>query len=296
MRSEGDSWDITESVGMTAVGVAAMRAAETARPDALFRDPYAEKLVAAVGSGWAKLMSGEVTVDDADQVRLYGMAGFMTARTVYFDEYFAAASAAGIRQAVILASGLDARAYRLDWPSGAVVFELDQPKVLAFKAAALADDVPTADRRAIAIDLREDWPKALRDAGFDPATPAAWLAEGLLRYLPADAQDRLLADIDALSAPGSRVALNTWSGVRAENPELREAREKMLARAGLELDVENLWYAEDGRTPPAEWFTAHGWTVEITDARTVLAAHGRDLPEDAALEVDRHTLLTAIRP
>ncbi|RMI29930.1 class I SAM-dependent methyltransferase [Nocardia stercoris] len=296
MREDGDSWDVTESVGMTAVGVAAMRAAETARPDALFQDPYAEKLVAAVGSGWAKLMSGEVTVDDADQARMYGMASFMTARTVYFDEYFAATSAAGIRQVVILAAGLDARAYRLEWPSGTVVYELDQPKVLAFKAAALADDEPAADLREIAVDLREDWPKALRDKGFDPVNPTAWLAEGLLRYLPADAQDRLLADIDALSAPGSRVAINTWSGVRAENSELRAAREEMLAKAGLTIDVENLWYDEDDRTPPVAWFAAHGWQVETTDSRTLLAAHGREVPDIADTELLRHTLMTATRP
>src|SRR5699024_6712569 len=121
------------------------------------------------------------------------------------------AVAAGVRQVVILASGLDSRAYRLAWPAGTVVFEIDQPKVLSYKAATLAAHgvTPSTDRREVPMDLRQDWPAALRAAGFDPAAPTAWLAEGLLMYLPADAQDRLFEQVTALSVPGSRIAVET---------------------------------------------------------------------------------------
>ena len=112
---------------------------------------------------------------------------------------------------VILASGLDSRAYRLDWPAGTTVYEIDQPQVLDYKSTTLAENgvTPSADRREVAIDLRQDWPAALRAAGFDPTARTAWLAEGLLMYLPAEAQDRLFTQIGELSAPGSRVSAET---------------------------------------------------------------------------------------
>lgn len=295
MRTDDDSWDITESVGATAIGVAAMRARETERPDALFRDPYAAKLVEAAGDGWGRIMRGEVSVDP-EHSRLYGpMGGMMTARTVYFDEHFRAAATAGIRQMVILASGLDARAYRLEWPSSTVIFELDQPKVLEFKAAALADDAPAAQRRAIAIDLRQDWPAALRENGFDPSRPTAWLAEGLLRYLPNDAQDRLCENIVGLSAPRSRVALNISTGDGRPSPQAREARAKALAEAGIRIDVENLFYSSEGRADPREWFAERGWAVSTTHPLTVLNERGREVSEAARATFDRMTLMTAIR-
>lgn len=296
MRTDDDSWDITESVGATAVGVAAMRAVETRRPDALFQDPYAERLVDAVGSGWGRMMRGEVDVNSV-RAGAYGpMGGFMTARTVYFDEYFAAAAAAGIGQFAILASGLDARAYRLEWPSGAVIFEVDQPKVLEFKDRVLARDTPGADRRAIAEDLRNDWPRALRDNGFDPKRPTAWLTEGLLRYLPSDAQDRLFENIAELSAPGSRIALNIGMGTRTRTAAEREIRDKALAQAGIKMDIDGLWYSSEGRTDPRDWFTDHGWTVSQVDPIEVLTDRGREVPESVHEDLRRQILMTAVRP
>ncbi|MCX4094386.1 class I SAM-dependent methyltransferase [Nocardia sp. alder85J] len=294
MRSDDDSWEITESVGATALGVAAMRAAETRRDDALFRDPYAERLVRATGNdGWARMLDGDFARRRQELGRPgVGNGGFLVGRTVYFDEYFAAASAAGLRQVVILAAGLDARAYRLEWPSGTVLFELDQPKVLAFKAEALAGVQPAADRHEVAVDLRHDWPQALRDNGFDPTVPTAWLAEGLLRYLPADALDRLFENIEALSAPGSRLATSTGQGLPRLPESERAGRAALLAEVGIQLDVDSLWYAEEGRSDPVEWFAGHGWTVSSTGLAEVLTAHGRPTPAD---ETYRHTLLTAIR-
>ncbi|RDI65654.1 SAM-dependent methyltransferase [Nocardia pseudobrasiliensis] len=283
MRSDGDSWDISESVGVTAVGVAAMRAIESRRPDALFRDPYAARLVEAVGPDWARLLGDGVALDPEVERRYEPMSVFLTARTVYFDEFFTAAMSAGIRQVVILASGLDARAYRLEWPSGTVLFELDQPKVLEFKANALAGEQPRVDRREVAVDLREDWPKALRDNGFDSSAATAWLAEGLLRYLPAEAQDRLFENIAALSAPGSRLALNTGKATRPAEDRTRDP-------------IESLWYSMEGRSDPRDWFGAHGWTVTDRRAAEVLTDHGREVGDTALPELDRHILMTAQRP
>ncbi|MBF6329878.1 SAM-dependent methyltransferase [Nocardia transvalensis] len=297
MRTDDDSWDITESVGVTALGIAAIRAAETQRPDALFRDPYAQRLVAAVGTeGWLRIAQGQVRADDENANRMYqSMSGFAVARTCYFDSYFADAAAEGIRQVVILAAGLDARAYRIQWPSGTVVYELDQPKVLQFKAAALADARPTVDRREVAVDLRHDWPKALRDKGFDTSAPTAWLAEGLLRYLPTEAQDRLLDDVVALSAPGSRTALNIGRGNRPDE-QLRSMRAQALQQLGVRLPDGPLWYPDEGRSDPREWFAAKGWTVTEADPPSVLIDHGRDVPEQVAADMRRQILMTAIRP
>ncbi|QIS11232.1 class I SAM-dependent methyltransferase [Nocardia arthritidis] len=298
MRTDDDSWDITTSVGATALGVAAMRAAESSRPDALFHDPYAAELVAATGApAWQRIGAAVRSRVDAATAESYRPIGsFMVARTLYFDEYFTAASAAGIRQVVILAAGLDARAYRLDWPTGTTVFELDQPKVLEFKAAALAAHRPRADRREVAVDLRQDWPKALRDKGFDPGRPTAWLAEGLLRYLPADAQDRLFENIVALSAPGSRVAVNIAHDRPRPTEDQRQRRARLKEQLGIEVDFDTLWYPSDGRSDPREWFAGHGWTISSGDPVTLLTERGREVPDTARAELGHHNLITAELP
>ena len=210
-RTDDDTWDLATSVGATATMVAAGRARATRAN--LLDDRYAEPLVRAVGvdffTRWA---TGELAAADGDVPgSFWGMqqtTDLLTARTRYFDAFLTDATDAAIRQVVILASGLDARGYRLAWPAGTVMFEIDQPEVLAFKAATLAElkAAPTAEVRTVPIDLRQDWPAALRDAGFDVTKPCAWTAEGLLPFLPAEAQDRLLANITALSVDGSRLA------------------------------------------------------------------------------------------
>lgn len=194
-RTDNDSWDLATSVGATATMVAAGRAVASKAEEPLIDDPFAEPLVRAVGieflARWANGDVNAADIDGPDDVwGLQRMADLMGARTRYFDAFFRDAMDAGIRQAVILASGLDARAYRLQWPAGATVFEIDQPEVIQFKSATLADlgARPTADLREVPIDLRQDWPAALRAAGFDPSAPSAWIAEGLLAFLPADAQ------------------------------------------------------------------------------------------------------------
>ena len=155
-----------------------------------------------------KLLDGEHGNNDDPVLNRQAVNDQITVRTRFFDDFFLQATGSGIRQAVIVASGLDTRAYRLPWPAETVVYEIDQPEVIEFKTRTLAGlgAEPTAQRRTVSVDLRDDWPSALVAAGFDTGQPTAWSAEGLLVYLPPEAQDRLFDNIAALSAPGSRIA------------------------------------------------------------------------------------------
>jgi len=286
LRTHDDTWDIATSVGTTAVMVAAARAAETRQDDALIDDPYADVLVEGAGTGaWSTMLDEDIVeraaaIDPEIAAIFRHMRNYQAVRTHFFDEHFTAATAAGIRQIVILASGLDSRAYRLNWPAGTTVFEIDQPKVLEYKATKLADnDVkPAAALHQVPIDLRNDWPTALREHGFDPDRPTAWLAEGLLMYLPADAQDRLFTLITELSAPGSRLAAEAV-GVRSD-----ERREQMQARftkiaeeLGIEreVDVAELMYNDPDRADVADWLNAHGWRAKAVTSREEMRRLGR---------------------
>ncbi|MFB1293878.1 class I SAM-dependent methyltransferase [Mycobacterium sp. pW049] len=277
LRTDNDTWDIASSVGATAVMVAAARAAETDRPDRIITDPYAKVLVAGAGTGaWGFIgdtdFRAKVAAQDPEVDALFEhMGNYQAVRTHFFDAYFAAAVDAGIRQVVILASGLDSRAFRLTWPAGTTVFEIDQPLVLEYKSATLAAQgaTPTADRREVAIDLRQDWPAALKAAGFDASQPTAWLAEGLLMYLPADAQDRLFAQISDLSAPGSRVAAESMGAHDPDRWErVRERFDRITAQLDAEpMDITELTYEDPDRAEVADWLAANGWRAEAVDSR-----------------------------
>jgi len=302
VRTEGDSWDITESVGATALSVAAARAVATAAADPLIRDEFAYLLVSSAGQPWARLASPglEWIGDDEHGRRSHLLAcEYQAVRTHFFDTYFADAVATGIRQVVILAAGLDSRAYRLDWPAGTTVYEIDQPQVVGYKTATLesAGAAPKATRRTVPMDLREDWPAALAGAGFDRTRPTAWLAEGLLPYLPAEAQDRLFAMLTELSAPGSQVAVEAFS-LGTGDPERRRAArrvrfERMRERLGLDINVETLTYQESDRADAAEWLTAHGWQVSAVSNADEMARLGRPIPADLAEEAFTTRLLRA---
>jgi methyltransferase (TIGR00027 family) len=302
VRTDGDSWDITESVGATALSVAAARAVATATADPLIRDEFAYLLVSSAGQSWARLASPglEWIGDDEHGRRSHLLAcEYQAVRTHFFDTYFADAVATGIRQAVILAAGLDSRAYRLDWPAGTTVYEIDQPQVVEYKTATLesAGAAPKATRRTVPIDLREDWPTALAAAGFDRAQPTAWLAEGLLPYLPAEAQDRLFEMLTELSVPGSQVAVEAFN-LGTGDPERRRAArrarfERMRERLGLEINVETLTYQESDRADAAEWLTAHGWRVSAVSNADEMARLGRPIPADLAEEAFTTRLLRA---
>ena len=303
IRTEGDSWDITESVGATALGVAAARAVETARDDALIRDEFAYLLVASAGPQWAQMASSDPgwLAEDEDFRRLHEMSrDYQAVRTHYFDEYFHAAMRAGIRQVVILAAGLDSRAYRLDWPAGTTVFEIDQPKVLDYKTSTLDAHgaQPQAHRIPVAADLRDDWPAALADAGFDASQPTAWLAEGLLPYLPPDAQDRLFELITVHSAAGSRIAVESFSMDLSDQAEQdrrarRERSARMQERSGIAIDVDTLTYADAGRTDAADWLADHGWRVDAVPSEVEMARLGRSVPDYEAEEISSSVLLHA---
>lgn len=287
LRTHDDSWDIKTSVGTTAVMVAAARAVETEQPDALIRDPYAKLLVTNSGAGviWEAMLNPEVAarveaLDSESAAHLHHMRGYQAVRTNFFDIFFKDAVADGIRQVVILASGLDSRAYRLDWPTGTTVYEIDQPQVLAYKSTTLAENgvTPSADRREVAIDLRLDWPGALRAAGFDPAARTAWLAEGLLMYLPAEAQDRLFTQIGELSPAGSRVSAETAPAHADERrQQMRERFRKVADEIGLEetIDVGELMYRDDHRANVADWLNNHGWRARARRSTDEMRRLGR---------------------
>lgn len=277
VRTEGDSWDITSSVGATALFVAAARALEAQKPKPLAVDPYAEVFCRAVGGEWADLLDGKAPDHQLQTEFGRHFVNFQGARTRYFDNYFREAAEAGVRQVVILAAGLDSRGYRLPWPDGTKVFELDQPRVLEFKREVLArhGDTPAAERREVPVDLRDDWPQALKDHGFDPAQPSAWLAEGLLIYLPAAAQDQLFARIDALAAPGSRAAVE--EAVAMDDEAFQAALAEERAAADNRGPFFTLVYNEP-RAAAAQWFSAHGWTTAATPLPEYLRAAGRPVP------------------
>jgi methyltransferase (TIGR00027 family) len=283
------------------LSVAAARAVETAATDPLIRDKFAYLLVSSAGQPWARLASDLEWLGDDDHGRRSHRLGvdYQAVRTHYFDSYFADAVGAGIRQVVILAAGLDSRAFRLDWPAGTNVFEIDQPQVVSYKTTTLesAGAAPTAHRHTVPIDLRDDWAAALTDAGFDPGQSTAWLAEGLLPYLPAEAQDRLFEILTSLSAPGSRVAVEAFSLGAADNDRRRAARrarfERMRQRLGLDINVETLTYQESDRADAAEWLTEHGWQVSAVSNADEMARLGRPIPPDLADEAFTTRLLRA---
>jgi len=296
VRTENDTWDIKTSVGSTALFVAAARALEAQKPKPVAVDPYAEVFCRAAGGEWADVLDGNAPEHQLKTEFGEHFVNFQGARTRYFDTYFRAAAAEGVRQIVLLAAGLDSRAYRLAWPDGTVVFELDQPQVLEFKREVLAQhgETPTAERREIAVDLRDDWPRALRDSGFDPSKPSAWIAEGLLIYLPATAQHQLFAGIDALAAPGSHVAVEEAVPVDAEAFEAKREEERA---AGNEDTFFTLVYNEQ-HEPAAEWFGRRGWTAGATRLPDYLRSVGRPVPvadSEAGFMTGTISLVSAVK-
>lgn len=286
-RTADDTWDLASSVGATATMVAAARAVATRAQQPVINDPFAEPLVRAVGVDFfTRLASGELTPADLDTgnsgqspVGMSRFADGMAARTRFFDDFFAAAVESGVRQAVILASGLDARGYRLTWPHDMTLFEIDQPEVIEFKATTLAGlgARPSTELKTVPVDLRNDWPAALAEAGFDATAPTAWIAEGLLGYLPPDAQDRLLDTIGELSAPGSRLAVESVPSHHEADQE--EMREKMQASTdtwrshGFDLDFSELVFLGD-RNDVVDYLRERGWTVEATPTNDLLVRYG----------------------
>lgn len=296
-RTDDDTWDLASSVGATATAVAVGRALATRAAEPLIDDPFAEPLVRAVGVDFfTRLAGGELDpaeVDDNSDFGMQRMRDMMGIRTRFFDDFFAAAAQDGVRQVVILASGLDARGYRLPWPAGTTVFEVDQAAVIDFKTATLAalGAAPTANLRTVPIDLRHDWPAALRAAGFDPSAPVAWSAEGLLPFLPPDAQDRLLDNITELSPAGSWLATENLrgagDGIQLMGERIRAITEQWRQH-GFDVEMTDLWYGGD-RHDVVDYLSARGWATEASSVSELLAAQGRSLPPGADEETDTST-------
>src|ERR1700684_2337906 len=259
-RSDDDTWDIVSSVGYTALLVAGWRALHAASEHPLVRDDYAKYFIAASADPF---LNGALAAPGAAGgavpfPRLYGV------QTRFFDEFFSAAAERGIRQAVIVAAGLDSRASRLTWPPGTTVFEVDQPKVLEFKARVLAQHAaePAVDRRDVAADLRDDWSIPLRDEGFDTELSTAWSVEGILPYLTGDAQDTLFSRITELSAPGSRLGIGALGSCLDQDR--LAALEVSYPGLNLSGDVNfsTLTYGKATEPKPAQWLAEHGWAVQ----------------------------------
>jgi methyltransferase (TIGR00027 family) len=280
--------------------VATARALEAQKPDPVAIDPFAEVFCRAVGGDAADVLDGK---NPEHQLKTpdWGehFVNFQGARTKYFDDYFRRAVDAGVRQVVILAAGLDSRAYRLPWPGDTTIFELDRPQVLDFKREVLAEQgaKPNAERREVAVDLREDWPQALQDSGFDAGKPSAWIAEGLLIYLPAAAEQQLFTGIDALAAPASHVAVEDGVPMPPHDYEAAVEEERAAAAEGNQRVWAQLVYNER-HAPADQWFTEHGWAAVATPLADYLREVGRPVPAldtEAGPMIARNTLVRAVK-
>jgi methyltransferase (TIGR00027 family) len=279
-RTDRDRWDLATSVGATATMVAAQRALSS--DEKFIDDPYAAPLVRAVGIDvYVRLVNGQIPVGGDSEFDPHRMARGMACRTRFYDQFFLEAANSGVGQAVILAAGLDARAYRLPWPAGTVVYEVDMPEVIEFKTLTLSDlgAEPTAERRTVAVDLRDDWAAALREAGFDAQAPAAWSAEGLLLYLPDAAQDALFDNITTLSAPGSRLAFEFVPDTAVFADERWRAHHDRMSELGFEIDFNDLVY-HGQRSHILDYLTQRGWQTSAHTVKQLHAANGFTYPDD----------------
>ncbi|MFF0465296.1 class I SAM-dependent methyltransferase [Streptomyces mexicanus] len=270
-------------VWSTAVGVARVRALESEREDALFRDPLAQAFAAA-GGLWPS--SPPLPDDEAARRRRLAVTFSIVIRTKFLDDLLQQACASGIRQVVLLGAGMDSRAFRMDWPEGTRLFEVDTAAPLDFKASVLRQEraVARCERIAVAVDLREDWPRALTAAGHDPTMPTVWIAEGLLIYLPEDAVDLLLARISAQSAAGSRMGLTLGS---------RGAIDRFGADA-VPGSAASMWVSEMPEDPVG-WLAGYGWQAGCHTLRERAAAYGRPISTSPQHEEGPGGLISAVR-
>jgi methyltransferase (TIGR00027 family) len=248
-------------VSRTAVLTAAMRASEAARADRLFDDELAGLFVSAAGGG---------AVSAADLPA--GANELVAIRARFFDDQIRAACAAGIRQVILLAAGLDCRAFRLDWPGDVRLFELDLPEMFAFKESVLASAgaVARCARVVVTVDLRGQWAGALTDAGFDLGAATAWAAEGLLPYLQQTESERLLATVAELSVPGSRMVFDHIGAAATDRPVTREAFDMVRQQVGVQLTTT--------ADSPAEWLARHGWRARLFRVPALGEDYGRPMP------------------
>ncbi|MCL4534090.1 MAG: SAM-dependent methyltransferase [Bacteroidetes bacterium] len=275
--------DLPKGVGLTALNVARGRATETGRADRLFDDLLAQEFVIAATPESAE--SPEKIASQAKEGGTINIASilddYVPIRTRFFDDYLRDACQAGCRQVVILAAGLDTRAFRLTWPQTVHIFELDLPDVFAFKERVLSSHhaAPACRRTIVPVDLREDWPAALLDAGFQPDEATAWLLEGILMYLTENERDNLLEWVGDLSTAGSRLALEppAWTIPASLVPSLTLGVIDQPTMARLRA------LTVAARSDPSvvdliAWLAGHGWRARRYSAKDQFTAYGRTLP------------------
>lgn len=238
---------VEQAVAGTGLLVAAIRARESLRPDALFDNPYAERLAGPAG----QQMLDAALAQSGEQSTLQ-----IVVRTRFWDEALLRA-VVSVPQVVLCAAGMDARAYRLDWPDDTFVYELDQPAVLAAKA----DVRPRSRRVTLGANLTDDaWTTALPDSGFDPETPSVWLIEGLLQYLDEAAVQTLFDRIDGLTAPGSVLLYDVVGRSLLEAPVMAPLLKSMAAQGSPWLF---------GTDSPGALAERRGWRAQVFDIAEV---------------------------
>jgi methyltransferase (TIGR00027 family) len=288
VRTDDDTWDPSTGVGTTATFGAAARAVATNK--GLINDPFAEPLVRAAGVEYFIRLVDDARYasDERDKNLMTRMIDVLVTHTRFLDAFLADAGRVGIRQVVILASGMDTRPYRLWWPAGTTVYEIDQPEVIDFKSQVLRGlgAKLSANRRAVGIDLRQDWLAALRRVGFDASQRTVWIAENLLvGYLPPDGQNRLLQDVTAVSVAGSRFAadhMSTWTPAQLQ---AGHAFVGMWRQFGLDVDLSALTYPGEYREVP-DYLSARGWQTVDRNVVELFATMGlsqRVQPRDVAI-------------
>ena len=283
-----DQIRLPAGVGFTAIQVAAEREREAARPDALFADPLAAALVAQVKGDHGE---GPVPYLGPDAQWLFG--DFVALRTCFIDEQVMSA-VPGLSQVVAIAAGLDGRGYRLAWPEGVRVYEIDRSEVLDFKQQVVrrAGLKPTVDLVPVAADLRHDWPLPLQAAGFAAEQPTLWIVEGILNYLEREAADHLITQIGNLSAPSSRL-------VSVYNVGDLAAVALRAGRAGGEeiATIKKLWKSGPS-IEPVSWLSGHGWQAEAATVADWAVRLGRPVPPamDPELDGGPYYFASALRP
>jgi methyltransferase (TIGR00027 family) len=266
-------------VAETAQWTAAARARESRRPDRLFLDPHAGALAGPEGEALLRHFHTRRAASDGNPV--------LAIRTRWFDDFLAGAVRPG-HTVVALGAGLDARAFRLRWPEGVVLYEVDQPEVLAYKQSRIVGYLPRCERRAVPADLATGWVDELLGAGYNPATPAVWFAEGLLFYLPEPLARDVLTQAARLSGAGSRLAVDLIGCGVFRMQYMRPFLRKLEA-------AQTPWVF--GIDTPREFITGCGWSVDtLTEPGRADASYHRwpaALSPDAFPQLPRSYLVTA---
>ena len=298
-RTENDTWDLASSVGATATGVAAARALASRGESPLIDDPFAESMVRAVGVDYfTKMAHGQIEPnEDGALLDPHRLAEGMAIRTMYFDDFLTSTTDTGVRQIVILAAGLDALAVPPAMAvgndglrGGSAAGHRVQGRILAELGA-----TPTATLHSIGIDLREDWPTELLLAGFDPTSPTAWIAEGLLGYLPPAAQDRLFDHITELSEAGSRIATDWVPDIRVLATDGVRAIGASQRAQGLDLDDPSDLVYQGERNSVVDYLRDHGWLTETVTVEDAFEANGLVFHPDEAITGRHNAAYTSAR-